>query len=130
MGSDVAQQSGGFVPVLRGVAPARPVAAPSGGVPFKDLLRLARLEQGFSFHQLAERSQVDVAYLHRLEDGQAAHPGRNVAIRIAIGLGLDLDDTEELLLASRHVPLRQGSPPTGRIADNSADSHSRNLKGA
>jgi transcriptional regulator with XRE-family HTH domain len=130
MASEVAQQSGGFAPAVRGVTPVREGATRRGEVAFKDLLRLARLEQGLSFHQLAERSQVDVAYLHRLEDGQAAHPGRNVAIRIAIGLGLDLDDTEELLLASRHVPLRQGSPPTGRLADLSADSHSRNLKGA
>jgi hypothetical protein len=40
-----------------------------------------------------------------LEDGQAFRPGRNIAIRIAIGLGLDLDATEELLLAAGHLPL-------------------------
>lgn len=72
---------------------------------FKDLLRLARLEQALSLHQPAERSHVDVAYLHRLEDGQASRSGRNVAIRIAIGLSLDLDATEVLLQAAGHLPL-------------------------
>lgn len=99
-------RSGEFAPAPRGVAPIRPGAAPRGEVPFKDLLRLARLEQGLSFHQLAERSHVDVAYLHRLEDGQASRPGRNVAIRIAIGLGLDLEATEEFLRATGHLSLR------------------------
>jgi transcriptional regulator with XRE-family HTH domain len=97
--------SGVFAPDLRRVSPVQSGAVPRATVAFKDLLRLARLEQGLSFHQLAERPQVDVAYLHRLEDGQASRPGRNIAIRIAIGLGLDLDATEELLLASGHLSL-------------------------
>ncbi len=105
MGSDVTQLSGRFIPALNGVASVRPGSVHGGEVAFKDLLRLARLEQGLSFHQLAERAHVDVAYLHRLEDGQASRPGRNVAIRIAIGLGLDLEATEELLFASGHLPL-------------------------
>lgn len=94
-----------ITPDLRRASPVQSGAVPTVPVPFKDLLRLARLEQGLSFHQLAERSQVDVAYLHRLEDGQATRPGRNIAIRIAIGLGLDLDATEELLIAADHIPL-------------------------
>ena len=80
-------------------------APPSSQVAFKDILLATRLEQGLSFHQLAERSRVDVAYLHRLETGQASRPGRNIAIRIAIGLGLDLDSTEDLLLAAGHLLL-------------------------
>ena len=105
MTPEVAQQSGGSATALRGLTPDRPSAQPKGEVAFRDLLRLGRLEQGLSFHQLAEGSHVDVAYLHRLEDGQASRPGRNIAIRIAIGLRLDLDSTEELLLASGHLSL-------------------------
>lgn len=97
--------SGVSAPDLRRVSPVQSGAVPRATVPFKDLLRLARLEQGLSFHQLAERSRVDVAYLHRLEDGQASRPGRNVAIRIAIGLRFDLDATEEVLLAAGHLSL-------------------------
>lgn len=99
------QRSDGVSTAIRGLARDGAAPPPTAGMPFKDILRLARLEQGLSFHHLAERSQVDVAYLHRLEDGQASRPGRNVTIRISIGLGLDLKETEELLLAARHLPL-------------------------
>lgn len=105
MGADLAQQFRGSARAPRGPSPVRLDAAPSCELAFKDLLRLARQEQGLSFHQLAERSRVDVAYLHRLEDGQATRPGRNIAIRIAIGLGLDLDTAEVFLFASGHLPL-------------------------
>ncbi len=97
--------SGVIAPDLRGVSPVQSGAVPRATVAFKDLLRFARLEQGLSFHQLAERSHVDVAYLHRLEDGRAARPGRNVTIRIAIGLGLNLDASEELLSAAGQLGL-------------------------
>jgi len=97
--------SGVFAPDLRRVSTVQSGAVPRATVAFKDLLRVARQEQGLSFHQLAERSDVDVAYLHRLEDGQATRPGRNLTIRVAIGLALDLQATEELLVAAGHQPL-------------------------
>lgn len=75
---------------------------------FSTLLKTHRLEEGLSFQQLSDRSNVDVAYLHRLESGAATNPGRNVVIRIAIGLGLGLYKTEELLLASGHLTLVAG----------------------
>jgi len=77
----------------------------SSGLVFKDLLRTSRLERGRSFHQLAQRSHVDVAYLHTPEHGQASRPGRNVAIPIAIGVGLELAATEEMLLAGGDLTL-------------------------
>lgn len=97
--------SGVFDPDLKRVSTVQSAAVPRATVAFKDLLRLARLEHGLSFHQLAETAHVDVAYLHRLEDAIATHPGRNVVIRIAIGLGLDLEGTEEMLVAAGHLPL-------------------------
>lgn len=116
MALEDAQRSGGFAPVLREEPPVRLGPAPRGELAFKDLLRFSRLEQGLSFHQLAERSQVDVAYLHRLEDGQASRPGRNVAIRIAIGLGFDLHAAEEMLIAAGHLSLVYSARGSNREA--------------
>jgi len=122
MGIEDSQRTRRFAPTPGAVARARPGEAPIALLAFKDLLRLARLEQGLSFHQLAERSQVDVAYLHRLEDGQASRPGRNVAIRIAVGLGMDISATEELLLATGHLGLVRASPPlAGKAHSSSCD---------
>ncbi len=75
---------------------------------FYEILRLYRAESGLSFQQLSERSHVDVAYLHRLERGQATRPGRNVILRIAFGLGLDLEATDELLAGADQLPLVPG----------------------
>jgi len=72
---------------------------------FAACLRDRRQEGGLSFRSLSARSQVDVAYLHRLESGLAARPGRNIVIRIAIGLGLNLQETDDLLIIAGHLPL-------------------------
>ncbi|NIM93556.1 MAG: helix-turn-helix domain-containing protein [Anaerolineales bacterium] len=72
---------------------------------FADLLQSQRIEVGLSFQRLSERSQVDIAYLHRLETGRATRPGRNIVIRIAISLGLDIDDTDDMLVSAGHLPL-------------------------
>ncbi len=72
-----------------------------------ELLKYRRAERAFSFHQLSELSCVDVAYLHRLENNIATRPGRNVLLRVSIGLGLDIDDTDELLMVAGHMPLRR-----------------------
>ena len=70
-------------------------------------LKYWRAERAFTFRQLSDRSCVDVAYLHRLENNIATRPGRNVLLRVSIGLGLDIDDTDELLMVAGHVPLRK-----------------------
>jgi len=72
-----------------------------------ELLKYWRAERAFTFRQLSDRSCVDVAYLHRLENNIATRPGRNVLLRVSIGLGLDIDDTDELLMVAGHVPLRR-----------------------
>jgi hypothetical protein len=46
-----------------------------------------------------------VAYLHRIETGRARRPSRDVLIRIALGLGLELEIADELIQAAGHVPL-------------------------
>ena len=72
-----------------------------------ELLKFWRAERALSFRQLSDRSCVDVAYLHRLENNIATRPGRNVLLRVSIGLSLDIDDTNELLMVAGHVPLRK-----------------------
>ena len=72
-----------------------------------ELLKYWRDERVFTFHQLSELSDVAVGYLNKLENNIATRPGRNILIRVSIGLGLDIDDTDELLMVAGHVPLRR-----------------------
>ena len=77
-----------------------------------------RAEYGLSFQQLSARSYVDVAYLHRLETGRAARPSRDILLRIAIGLGLDVERTDDLLATAGHLPLIRP-----RLLETNATSH-------
>ncbi len=72
-----------------------------------ELLKYWRAERAFTFHQLSELSEVDIGYLNKLENNVSTRPGRNILIRVSIGLGLDIDDTDELLMVAGHVPLRK-----------------------
>ena len=74
------------------------------------LLAQRRQESGLSFQNLSFRSHVDVAYLCRLEKGQASNPGRNVVLRIGIGMGLGVEEIDDLLVAAHHLPLSAGMP--------------------
>jgi transcriptional regulator with XRE-family HTH domain len=69
------------------------------------MLQQLRAEAGLSYQHLSERSHVDVGYLHRLETGKASRPGRDVLIRIGIGLGLDITGLDTLITAAGHWPL-------------------------
>jgi transcriptional regulator with XRE-family HTH domain len=72
-----------------------------------ELLKYWRAERDFSFRQLSELSDVDGGSLNKLENNVSIRPGRNILIRVSIGLGLDIDDTDELLMVAGHVPLRK-----------------------
>jgi transcriptional regulator with XRE-family HTH domain len=72
-----------------------------------ELLKYWRAERALSFLQLSELSEVDGGYLNRLENNVSIRPSRNILIRVSIGLGLDIDDTDELLMVAGHVPLRK-----------------------
>jgi transcriptional regulator with XRE-family HTH domain len=74
-------------------------------VAFQVLLNQRRIQAGLSFQQLSERSWVNVAYLYQLETGRKAKPGRDVVIKIGIGLGLSVEEVDELLQASGHLPI-------------------------
>ena len=54
---------------------------------------------------------MDVAYLHRLDTGRAARPSRDVLIRIAFGLGLEIEAADALIAAAGHLPLVHPSGP-------------------
>lgn len=71
-------------------------------------LKRYRTTQGLSFELLSARAHVDVAYLHGLETGRKNKPSRDVMIRIAFGLGIDLSETDNLLALAGHSPL---TPP-------------------
>lgn len=69
-------------------------------------LRVARAELGLSLEALAERVRTSPAYLHRIEKGQAANPGRNFSIRLGIVLFKDdFDLINEFLILAGHLPL-------------------------
>ena len=68
-------------------------------------LKYWRAERAFTFRQLSVLSDVDVAYLHRLENNIVTRPGRNVLLRVPIGLGLNIENTNELLMVAGYIPL-------------------------
>jgi transcriptional regulator with XRE-family HTH domain len=76
-------------------------------IPFGQVLRQARMEAGLSYETLAERTRTSQSYLHRLEQGAAANPGRNLVIRLGIILYRDdIDQIDEFLKAARQLPLQ------------------------
>lgn len=82
---------------------------------FQTLLEQHRKSAGLSYHQLAERSEVDSAYLLALENGKKNNPSRDIVIRIGIGLGLDVPSLDEFVSSAGHLPLlrRPNKKPAG-----------------
>ena len=74
-----------------------------------ELLKYWRAERAFTFHQLSELSDVDGGYPNKLENNVSTRPGRNVLLRVSIGLGLNIENTNELLMVAGHIPLRRMS---------------------
>jgi transcriptional regulator with XRE-family HTH domain len=76
-------------------------------MPFGQVLRQARLEAGLSYETLAGRTRTSQSYLHRLEQGTACNPGRNLVIRLGIILYRDdIDQIDELLKVAHLLPLQ------------------------
>lgn len=56
---------------------------------------------------VARETWLDESYISRLFSGERTNPSRDTVILLsAFGLGLDLPDTEELLLVAGYRPLR------------------------
>lgn len=61
-----------------------------GNRPVGDLIRAGRETRGWSQNELARRSQIDVAVVHRIESGAIAEPSRAKLMKLAEVLELDL----------------------------------------
>jgi transcriptional regulator with XRE-family HTH domain len=73
-----------------------------------------RKSAGLSFDQLSSRSLVDRRYLWDLETGKKGNPGRNVVLRIGIGLRLGVEELDILLREAGHLPLLPENNNEGR----------------
>ena len=85
-----------------------------------ETLRFYRMKRGLTIAELASAVGVDRAYLFQLEDTDAdwlnpplderapRPPTRDLMIRIAIVLRLDLDHADDLLMAAGYRPLWKG----------------------
>jgi transcriptional regulator with XRE-family HTH domain len=74
---------------------------------FGAAVRTLRTRAGISLNELARRAGVDPAYVHRIESRSAARPPlprRAVVLSIAAALGLDGEQTDQLLALAGHTP--------------------------
>ena len=75
-------------------------------------------ESGSSRYRLSRCSQVDEAYILRLENGQKQNPSRDLVIKLGMGpmqcsSSVTIDDVNGLLLSAGYAPLRgRGEPLT------------------
>lgn len=67
---------------------------------FGERLRQLREAKGLSMRQLAERSEVDVGVISRVERGQYKPPKITTIGKLARALGLNNEEEEELLRLS------------------------------
>jgi len=80
-------------------------------------LERLRKSAGLSYDQLSSRSLVDRRYLWDLETGKKGNPGRNILLRIGIGLRLEVEELDALLREAGQLPLlpegnsQDGHPP-------------------
>ncbi len=86
--------------------------------PFTVTLRHFFFQRGRAYGKLAAAAHIDVKYLYELIQGTKHKPSRDVVIRLGNSLGLDVDETDELLLAAEHAPLvHPRRPPRGPLQD-------------
>ncbi|WP_027415044.1 helix-turn-helix domain-containing protein [Aneurinibacillus terranovensis] len=63
---------------------------------FAQLVQTKRNLLGMSMRELARRTSVDVAYISKIEKGQALNPNFSVVIRIAKELGINMDTLQKV----------------------------------
>ena len=90
---------------------------PTAEESFSAVLQRLMKARGMSAPRLAARSWLDSAYVWRLTreevdilnrrvgDGRIRHPSRDAVIKLGLGLGLGVDEMDELLLAAGYAPL-------------------------
>ena len=79
-------------------------------------LRTAREATHMSLTRLAELSGVSKGYVSQIENGLADSPGVDVALRLAVALGIGLDDLvrDDLAAALAQCEARVQSAPLAR----------------
>jgi hypothetical protein len=76
------------------------------GTPLTQLLRRHKARLDKSQADMARDCWLDESYVSRLFTGERANPSRDALILLAaFGMGLGLEDTDELLLAADYRPL-------------------------
>ena len=70
---------------------------------FPMALERNRLKAGLSQAELAASADVSASYINRMEKGDRPPPSRDVLLRIAESLGLDLEATDTLLLSAGYA---------------------------
>ena len=83
---------------------------------FGTRLRAAREAAHMSLTRLAELSGVSKGYVSQIENGLADSPGVDVAIRLAVAIGVGLDDLvrDDLAVALAQCETRVQSAPLAR----------------
>jgi len=76
----------------------------AGSIRLHDLFGRLRAESGLSFHQIAERAQVNVAHVNGLEKG-TKRMSRDRLIRLALAMALDVEQADQLLRSAGYLPL-------------------------
>jgi transcriptional regulator with XRE-family HTH domain len=76
------------------------------GTPLSQLLRRHRVQLNKSQADIARDCWLDESYISRLFSGERTNPSRDALILLAVfGIGLCLEETDELLLAADYKPL-------------------------
>jgi hypothetical protein len=76
------------------------------GTPLTQLLRRHRARLNKSLADMARDCWLDESYISRLFSGERTNPSRDALILLAVfGIGLCLEETDELLLAADYKPL-------------------------
>jgi hypothetical protein len=76
------------------------------GEPLTQLLRRHRTRLDKSQADIARDAWLDESYVSRLFSGERTNPSRDALILLAVfGLGLCLEETDELLMATDYKPL-------------------------
>lgn len=76
---------------------------------FAQKLRETRVAKGFSQNELANRAGVDSSYINRIEREERDPPTRRVVVALSEALGLDPQQTDELLLGAGCAPTTNAS---------------------
>ena len=76
------------------------------GTSLSELLRRQKTRLNKSQADIARDAWLDESYVSRLFSGERTNPSRDALILLAVfGLGLTLEDTDELLMAADYRPL-------------------------